>query len=58
MILSLQKGLLLLIIFTIATCVFDISEFGAVPNSDIVSDQFKNQRAIEAAIYAANQSET
>ena len=36
---------------------FDILSFGAIPNSDIVSVQFANQKAIIDAIKAANSSE-
>lgn len=44
--LSLSNIYVLLIVILGVSCVYDISDFGAVPNSDIISDQFKNQRAI------------
>ena len=44
--LSLPKISLLWIAIVGVACIYDISDFGAVPNSDILSDQFKNQRAI------------
>ena len=43
---SLIKIFILLIIIINVACVFDILKFGAVPNSDIISDQFKNKHAI------------
>lgn len=41
----------------LATSVFDIMHFGAIPHSDTVPDQQTNSRAILAAIKAANASE-
>lgn len=49
--------LLLLCSAALTNCLFDISDFGAVANSDIVNDQFKTQRAILSAIKAANSSQ-
>jgi len=45
------------LLICLGTSVFDITKFGAVPNSDSVVDQFKTQRAILAAIKSANQSD-
>lgn len=56
--LSLSKLYLALMLIAGISCVYDISNFGAVPNSDVLSDQFKNQRAILAAVSAANQSDS
>lgn len=53
---KLLKTILLLIFVTLTASIYDITQFGAVPNSDVVSDQFKNQRAILSAIVAANSS--
>jgi hypothetical protein len=54
---KLLKSLLLLALLTLCTSIYDIMEFGAVANSDVVSDQFKTQRAILSAIAAANSSQ-
>ena len=54
---QLLKIVLLLGLITLATSIYDITQFGAVPNSDTVSDQFKTQKAILAAITAANSSQ-
>jgi hypothetical protein len=56
--LSISKIFISFIFIATVTSVYDITQFGAVPNSDVVSDQFKNQKAILAAIAAANQSNT
>ena len=48
---------LLAIVLTIR-CTEDIMSFGAVPNSDTLPDQFKNSKAILAAILRANSSAT
>lgn len=36
--------------------IIDIMKYGAVPHSDSVKDQFKNQEAINQALLAANAS--
>ena len=52
-----NKPILLIATFLIlTTSIFDITHFGAVPNSDTISDQFKNAKAILDAIKAANAS--
>ncbi len=53
----LLKIAFLLGLIALATSIYDITQFGAVPNSDTVSDQFKTQRAILSAIAAANSSQ-
>ena len=53
---QLARVLMLLALLVVGTCIFDITQFGAVPNSDVLNDHFKNQRAILAAISAANAS--
>jgi hypothetical protein len=56
---TMNKSILLvatLLIFT--TSIFDITHYGAVPNSDTITDQFKNAKAILDAIKAANASIT
>lgn len=53
---KLFTAFLLLTFLTLGSCIFDITQFGAVPNSDVLSDHFKNQRAILSAIAAANAS--
>lgn len=50
------KIIIITLIFSLTYCVYDITQFGAIPNSDTVTDQFINQRAILAAISAANSS--
>lgn len=52
----LARVMMLLAFLALGTCIFDITQFGAVPNSDVLNDHFKNQRAILAAISAANAS--
>lgn len=52
--LSLSRIISIALLIAVVACIYDISHFGAVPNSDVVSDQFKNQKAILAAIAAAN----
>lgn len=47
---------ILILLVSLSVSVFDITKFGAVANSDSVTDQFKTQRAILAAIKSANQS--
>ena len=44
----------------VLTCfsVYDILNYGAIPHSDTVTDQFINQRAILKAIADANKSMT
>jgi hypothetical protein len=51
-----MRLILLFLSVFLVDCVFDITNFGAVPNSDTISDQFLNQRAILSAISAANTS--
>jgi hypothetical protein len=46
----------LLALLALTQCLFDITKFGAVANSDSVPDQFRNQQAILAALSAANAS--
>jgi len=54
-----NKQLLLLATLLVLSCsLYDIMHFGAVPNSDTITDQFKNQKAILDAIKAANASLT
>jgi hypothetical protein len=53
---TLYKVISLFILITLTVSIYDITQFGAVPNSDSVSDQFKTQRAILSAIAAANSS--
>lgn len=53
---KLLTAILLLALIAVTTSIYDITQFGAVPNSDVVSDQFKTQRAILSAIAAANSS--
>lgn len=53
-----KKLLILSTLLIIACSIFDITHFGAVPNSDTITDQFKNQKAILDAIRAANASTT
>ena len=54
-----NKQLLLLATLLVLSCsLYDITHFGAVPNSDTITDQFKNQKAILDAIKAANASLT
>ena len=53
-----KKLLILSTLLFIAYSVFDITHFGAVSDSDTVTDQFKNQKAILDAIKAANASTT
>lgn len=53
---QLAKAVLLLAFLALSSCIFDITQFGAVPNSDVLGDHFKNQRAILSAIAAANAS--
>lgn len=55
-----MKGLQIFIVLSLISIIFaayDITQYGAVPHSDTISDQFKNQRAILAAIKDANKSE-
>lgn len=52
----LKNILLLSTLLVVSFSIFDITHFGAVPNSDTVTDQFKNQKAILDAIKAANAS--
>jgi hypothetical protein len=49
-------SILLLLLVASGSCIFDIDHFGAVANSDTVTDQFKTQQAILSAIRAANAS--
>lgn len=49
--------LLVVSLVVMGTAVFDVLDFGALPNSDAVVDQFINTKAILAAIHAANISE-
>jgi hypothetical protein len=51
-----NKVIILSLLVFLSLSVYDIMQFGAVPNSDTVIDQFKNQKAILAAIAAANTS--
>ena len=37
--------------------IFDITQYGAIPNSDNVKDHFTNQNAITQALLAANASQ-
>ena len=46
------------LLLALSLSLFDITHFGAVPNSDSVPDQFKNQQAILRALHAANSSES
>jgi hypothetical protein len=48
--------LLLATLIVVSYSLYDITHFGAVPNSDTITDQFKNQKAILDAIKAANAS--
>ena len=45
------------LVVLVVSCVYDIEQFGAVAHSDTVSDQFRNSKAILAAVQAANSSE-
>jgi hypothetical protein len=47
---------LVFVLFYGASAAFNIVSFGAIPNSDSLIDQFKNQKAILAAIKAASES--
>ena len=53
---GINKVIVLALFVSLSLSVYDIMQFGAVPNSDTVVDQFKNQRAILDAIAAANTS--
>lgn len=53
---GIDKVIVLALFVSLSLSVYDIMQFGAVPNSDTVVDQFKNQRAILDAIAAANTS--
>jgi hypothetical protein len=52
----LRQVILLLGLLCLSQSIFDIISFGAVPHSDTVPDQFKNQKALHDAIVAANLS--
>lgn len=47
---------LLLLIIIPCFCFIDILDYGAVPNSDTIPDQLRNQKALLAAMKAANVS--
>jgi hypothetical protein len=53
---SINKLIIITLLLTLSFSIYDILQFGAIPNSDTVTDQFKNQRAILNAIAAANSS--
>jgi len=53
---STNKLIIITSLLVLCFSIYDILQFGAVPNSDTVSDQFRNQRAILNAIAAANSS--
>lgn len=53
---AIRQIILLSVLICFTTSVYDITNFGAVPNSDTITDQFKNQKAILDAIAAANKS--
>jgi hypothetical protein len=50
------KLVFIIILVYCSDCAFDITNYGAVPNSDNLKDHFVNQNAIQAAILAANSS--
>lgn len=52
----LYKIVLMVVLTVLTRCIEDISHYGAVPNSDTIVDQFKNQKAFMLAFAAANQS--
>lgn len=51
-----QILVLLTLFVSLVTSAFDIMHFGAIPNSDNIKDHFANQKAILAAIKAANEA--
>ena len=51
-----MKMILFIVLLVDALCLHNIMDYGAVPNSDTITDQFKNQQALFKAIYAANSS--
>lgn len=55
-----MKKIIIFIVFLFLSVksAVDIMQFGAIPNSDNVWDQFKNQKALTQAFLAANALET
>ena len=48
----------ILLLLVSSSSLFDIMQFGAIPDSDTVHDQFINSKAILETIKAANASKT
>jgi hypothetical protein len=46
----LERIALIIILIICSDCAFDITNYGAVPNSDNIKDHFINQKAIQKAI--------